>query len=287
MINRIPIRDVAAALEQTNQREFNTCGEGTVDESQFNFGCWAPLILASRGLAPSALQTVTLPARAVRVLLTAAESAVHTGHISRSDSEDLSDVVAPLLASVNFGSDGQFLRLEGCSPKDGAQVVPGQRSLHSPEEVVLRLATSLRARASLKKCAGEAVLYFTPFDARMKSDSEYRVFCPRRVAAVSQYAWYSSWRFANLPDSEAEIVVGKIMAGVQKIYDDVVAADPSTRDVGFIFDVLFDEESERIELVELNAFGEGSTTGACLFNWEKDRDILYGKTAGVEFRVAV
>jgi len=55
---------------------------------------------------------------------------------------------------------------------------------------------------------------------------------------------------------------------------------------GFSFDLFYKEETERCELVELNTFGVRSACGSCLFQWVKDRKVLYGEEEG-EFRVSV
>ncbi len=54
------------------------------------------------------------------------------------------------------------------------------------------------------------------------------------------------------------------------------------------FDLFFDDEAQRAELVELNSFGVRSPCGACLFQWVRDRAVLYDEMERdlVEFRVA-
>ena len=44
---------------------------------------------------------------------------------------------------------------------------------------------------------------------------------------------------------------------------------------GFVFDMLFVGGEKKWQLVELNPFGALSGTGAALWNWVRDRDVLY------------
>ena len=55
---------------------------------------------------------------------------------------------------------------------------------------------------------------------------------------------------------------------------------------GFSFDLFYEEETGRCELVELNTFGVRSACGSCLFQWVEDRKVLYGE-GEAEFRVSV
>ncbi len=172
-----------------------------------------------------------------------------------------------------------------------------------------RIATSERARNALRhelvapgtekgepREAG-VELYVLPFDARMASDRKYSVFCPpgpAGIAAVSQYRWFRPWRFAGRGDAEMERVAQAVLAGAEAIYSLIVAelrdgdeGDALLRRQGFSFDVLFDDEGGRCELVELNGFGARSSCGSCLFQWVRDWDVLYGGQGDVEFRVCV
>ena len=54
---------------------------------------------------------------------------------------------------------------------------------------------------------------------------------------------------------------------------------------GFSFDFFFNVGSRTYEYVELNGFGVRSNCGSCLFQWMKDRDLLYGWSNLVAFWV--
>lgn len=306
---KVDYDDVKQAITEPNQREFNTFFHTLEEapditdipsEAPYSFKRWLPLILSTRSIPPAAVQTVTLSRPQARLLLDAAEGSLQTGTVNRMFAEDLDDMIKPLLRTrLAFPPEGLFLRLDACSPKDGAQLVPGRLALHRVDEVVLRLVTSRRARNSLSHSLGDGRgsfgLFFMPFDARMRSEREYRAFCPpgaRRVTAVSQYQWHKPWRFARSDADGQHSAARTILDGVAEIHRLILAdlkdddrMDELLVEQGFSFDVFFDEGSGTCQLVELNVFGARSACGSCLFHWVKDRDQLYGKSDGIELRV--
>jgi hypothetical protein len=147
------------------------------------------------------------------------------------------------------------------------------------------------------KREGGLELFFLPFDARMASEREYRVFCAPgdgRIAGVSQYRWYKPWRFRGLGEQAQEKVVRAILEGAEAVKGLILeevgrrndAGDRLMMEQGFSFDLFYDEDTDRCSLVELNTFGVRSACGSCLFQWVDDRKVLYGEEEA-EFRVAV
>jgi hypothetical protein len=302
--------NVEQATKDPYQRQFNTSFHSfdeardlaVPSEAPYSFKRWLPLILSTRGLGPADVQTVTLSRSQARLLLNTAEGSIQAGTINRMFAEDLNDEIKPWLEKyLTFPPDGLFLRLDACSPKDGAHLVPGKIALHSVEETILRLVTSTRARNSLfnslKDRSESFDLFFMPFDSRMRSDKEYRVYCPpdgSRIGAVSQYQWHKPWEIASDDTDTRDSMTALIMDGITQIHSLILAdlkddnpTDRLLRAQGFSFDVFFDKDSGTCELVELNVFGVRSGCGSCLFQWVKDRDQLYGLTGKVEFRVTL
>ncbi|KAF6815473.1 hypothetical protein CPLU01_14122 [Colletotrichum plurivorum] len=218
-------------------------------EEPYSYSKWLPLILRSRGLPAFAYQRITL---------------------------------TPL--QLVFPPEGLFVRLDVCSPKDGAQKVPGKVSLHTIEEIILRLVTSCRCHSALEKCvaAGTPVeLFFMPFDRRLSPDKEYRVFCrpgDLRITGTSQYRWHEPWRYANRSKDQQRQIMQTICS----------AADDFFLKQGVSFDLFYDDLLKEVELVELNPFGIRSPSGSCLFHWVKDRRILYDedRNKSIEFQVS-
>lgn len=282
-------------------------------EAPYSFKRWLPVILESRNLTSSALQVVRLTVPQTRLLIQACDASIPKGSINLLLAEDVEDVIEPAFSELVFPAEGLFMRLDACSPKDGIQAVSGQVAVCSVKEAVLRLVTSLRCRNALVKSLGNiegeadggsdravAEIYFLPFNSRMMSKREYRIFCPpggQEITGISQYRWHKEWMFADRPDEEQEQVVERIIAGARELHQAIREDVDSRRHVddlllkqGFSFDVFYDEEHDTCELVELNVFGIRSGCGSCLFQWVDDRVQLYGEGSRgrrLEFRVTM
>ncbi|KAM0557220.1 hypothetical protein ACHAPJ_005484 [Fusarium lateritium] len=268
-------------------------------EAPYSFERWLPLILKTRNLNEKEAQVVKLAQAQAKLLVAASGSSIITGEPSRAYREDIEEEIIPAFSSLIFPSEGLFIRLDRCSPKDGRQTVPGRSSLHSPNDIILRLITSQRARNEIIKSLEEGVLTinltFLPFNDRMSSKREYRVYCaPRigRVTAVSQYCWHRPWLFGDQGPEDYMNVVEKIWNGILRIHREILEDLDSNNEMdqlllkqGFSFDVFYDETDGPLQLVELNVFGARSGCGSCLFHWIKDFDTLYGDGENVEFRV--
>jgi hypothetical protein len=250
------------------------------------------------------LQTILLTRPQTKIRLAATEASLPLRQVSRLFREDLAEDIAPLLhSSLIFPPEGLFLRLDECSPKDGA----GPLVLRTVQDVLVKLVTSVRARNALvhfleddsdsESQEGGVELYFLPFDERMAGDREYRVFCrpgDGRVCGISQYRWYRAWRFQGLGKPEQESVVRRVMEGAEEmrglILEEVMKGgteeDKLLLEQGFSFDLFYDEDTDACSLVELNTFGVRSACGSCLFQWVDDCKVLYGEEEA-QFRVSV
>ncbi|KAI0444157.1 hypothetical protein F4803DRAFT_512215 [Xylaria telfairii] len=274
-------------------------------QKPYSFKRWLPLILRLRGLASSDLQIVTFSLAQARLLLRVADASIPCSSINRIYREEIDEEIMPAFESLTFPPEGLFMRLDACSAKDGVQKIPGNSALRSVEAILLLLLTSLRARNALFDAVEENAkvveLFFTPWDGHMRTEREYRVFCPPfrpadslRVSAISQYRWHKQWLFYLASDEVRKKAVEKIVEGVDGIRKQIAAElDPEDEmdDLlmrqGLAFDVFFDEERDLLQLVELNVFGVRSACGSCLFQWIKDRKTLegHGEPEDVEFRV--
>ncbi|KAJ3460539.1 hypothetical protein MRS44_011406 [Fusarium solani] len=219
-------------------------------EAPYAFARWLPLILQTRKVDPSAVQTARLSRAQARLLVDA--SSIITGELSRALEEDLKDEVAPPFSSLHFPPEGLFMRLTGCSPKDGRWRDPTRPSLHSTDDIILRLTTSHRARNdivnSLESRSETVDITLLPFNARMDSRREYRVFCcpiTGNITAVSQYCWHKPWLFHCRPGTALKPVADKIWAGIvalhQQIMNDLkpdAELDNLLLRQGFTFDIL-------------------------------------------------
>lgn len=216
--------------------------------------------------------------------------------------EDIEDEIIPTLAALSFPPEGLFVRFEACSPKDGAQTVRGRRSLHTVDEIILRLVTSLRARNALSDAlesgASQVELFFVQLNPRLQTNREYRAFCPpggQIITGVSQYQWHAPWLMASRQSPEEFAgTARRIVHGIESLHGQVLEelqpddeVDRLILSQGFTFDVFFDEEDGACQLVELNTFGVRSARGSCLFQRVRDRAQLYGTKPELEFRITV
>lgn len=282
-------------------------------EAPYSFKRWLPVVLKSRNLSTSALQVVSLTTSQTRLLIQACDASIPKGSINLVLAEDVEDAIEPAFSGLVFPAEGLFMRLGACSPKDGAQSVPGQVAVRSAKEAVLRLVTSLRCRNALANAlqgieegsdsgsdGASAEIYFLPFNQRMRSEREYRVFCPpggEAITGISQYCWHKQWLFTDRSDQEKEQAMERIVAGARELHQAICADIDTGRQMddlllkqGFSFDVFYDEEHNTHELVELNVFGITSGCGSCLFQWVDDRAQLYGEGSPgrrLEFRVTM
>ncbi|KAI0879007.1 hypothetical protein GGS24DRAFT_515186 [Hypoxylon argillaceum] len=277
-------------------------------EKPYSFKRWLPLILRSRGLAASDTQVVAFSRSQARLLLQVTEASILSGSINRIYREDIDEEIAPAFEVLTFPPEGLFMRLDACSAKDGVQGVqkiPGNSPLRSVSEILLLLLTSLRARNALFNSIEENFevfeLFFIPWNGRMRSEREYRVFCPPfhstdslRISAISQYRWHMQWLFWHKSDELRKQAVEKIAEGSEAIGKQIAAElDPENEmdsllmRQGLTFDVFFDEERDLVQLVELNVFGVRSACGSCLFQWIRDRKTLEGREEAeeIQFRV--
>jgi hypothetical protein len=272
-------------------------------ETPQQYSRWLPLIFSSQRIPSDLIQTLSLTPAQGQLLLEAAGASLHTREPNRGYAEDIDDSIKPTLSTLTFPTQGLFLRLDASSPKDG---VKGTQPLRTIDEIILRLTTSYRAVNAitdlLSNGSKEVPLYFLPYNAKIRTDREFRVFCPPgdgRISVVSQYKWHARSIFASIFPELLEGKFRKILSEIGLVHAEIMAVVEERRDEldelmlkqGFTFDVMWDEEEGRGQLIELNSFGTRSGCGACLFHWLRDEDLLYGKmeleTGEVEFRVSV
>ncbi|KAF4342682.1 hypothetical protein FBEOM_3342 [Fusarium beomiforme] len=158
-------------------------------EEPCSFRRWLPLILEARNLDLNAVQIVKFTPAQAKLIIAASATSIITGEHNRAYEEDINEEIIPHLSSLKFPAEGLFMRLDHGSPKDGRQTVPGRLSLHSPNDIILRLTTSQRAQNEMRKILEEGSptidLNFLPFNKRMGSKREYRVYCAPAAGAIT------------------------------------------------------------------------------------------------------
>lgn len=314
-LNVIPYASVQDALNEAKQdfretREYNTNfhirDEITAvlpnithfnpeDQPWILLEPWLDLITSSRGLQESDIHRILLPGKFLVQLIHASQVGVHLGRISADDAEDLADtfpkvtirgdIIEDLVQKNKF-----FVRLDACSLKDA---LIGEGPVKSTTDLWTRLATSARGMTGLKdlRKAGMPInMYLFPWDETLRTDLEYRVFCPPdmgKIAAISQYEWHARWYHADVKE-EHESIPDRLLNSCKRLHQKIVAHPAMTEVLGsrgFVFDVVVDPVNQDVRLIELNDFGALSGCGACLFHWVRDARLLYGLNERVEVRV--
>ncbi|KND86606.1 hypothetical protein TOPH_08729 [Tolypocladium ophioglossoides CBS 100239] len=97
-------------------------------EAPYSFKRWLPLIMPSRNISPTALQTVTLSAAQAKLLVIASQGSIVAGSFNRTYAEDLDDEILPAFSGLKFPAEGLFMR-EQLLSQDGVHKVPGRASL--------------------------------------------------------------------------------------------------------------------------------------------------------------
>ncbi|KAI2471067.1 hypothetical protein F4781DRAFT_388002 [Annulohypoxylon bovei var. microspora] len=148
------LRDMEAPIFGINNthKRFNTSFHTQEDAPDlkvpsklpYSYKRWLPLVLRSRELSPSIVQTITIPNAQARLILRIAETSIPSGGDHLSSREEIERDIVPLFANLTFPPEGLFMRLDACSAKDGVRRNLGQSSLHTVEDVVFRLVTSAR-----------------------------------------------------------------------------------------------------------------------------------------------
>ena len=311
-----PFAAVAAALESesfTEQREYNTSfhtrEEITAvlptirhpepeEQPWILLRPWLPLIIESQRISPESVHEISLPGPFLMILFSTIRVGLSVGRVVEDDINDLvscfpktttkgCDIVA-LLERQSF-----FARVDTCSLKDA---IIGQGPITDIRDICTRLATSARATKGLRdlregKPGYPSSLFLFPWRDEIRTELEYRVFCPpgAGIAAISQYRWHQRWYHRDASTHEQVEIANKLVHACEELYDQILEHAGDERDEvtenGFVFDVVENPQTHEVQLLELNCFCAMTGCGACLLHWIEDAELLYGLREGVELRV--
>ena len=320
----IPYNAVENALAQENetlkeQREYNTVyhtreeaetalphmehhapKEHPEEQSWILLGPWLDLIMTSQGLLETDVHRIQLPGSFLVQLIYASQVGLHLGRVSEGDAEDLADAFPKTTVRGDTLEDliqrGKFFtRLDTCSLKDA---ILGKGPIQTVGDLWMRLATSARGMTGIRDLRKHdpsmpVYVYLLPWKDDMKTELEYRVYCPPltgKIAAISQYKWHAPWYHAASARPEQEGIAQRLLENCEVLHQKIMAHPAMTdklKSQGLVFDVTEDPSTQDVQLIELNEFGAMSGCGACLFHWIRDARVMYGLSEGTEVRVAV
>jgi hypothetical protein len=235
--------------------------------------------------------------------------------------KELEENIESSIRSINKqvgGNNGVFVRMSNRSPKDGAVLLPKDKTIASIYETALKgideddnnnkmvaicdvqmqllrcteskqvlnlLLTSERVYADLllaldcqeasKNDEWSTSVILREWQPKLKQDFEFRVFvCNDKVTAISQYNhWCVYDSLHGKPNQELK----------ERLHAYAMKVHPYVNQHEYVIDLAV--VGNDILVVELNPFD--STTGACMFDWRADKEILHGSTDSKEpaFRV--
>ncbi|MCJ1351365.1 MAG: hypothetical protein MMC33_001349 [Icmadophila ericetorum] len=153
------------------------------------------------------------------------------GRVGESDKEDLVEgfpsrtSAGNEIRSIFEDGAGYFMRLDACSPKDAPG---GTKPITTIEEIWRRIACSRRATAGIRNQRERdgvdqpIELFLVPWNDKMRTELEYRVFCPPptcEIAVASQYRWLEPWHFTGAKDdAAAEEKAKEVLKWVREVH---------------------------------------------------------------------
>jgi len=106
----------------------------------------------------------------------------------------------------------------------------------------------------------------------MPQDHEFRCFVTNHhLNAISQYHCYT--KFPSLQDTKYVLHIRDVITSFHESIKTGFANLPD-----YVMDVVVFPHNWTCQVIEVNPFGAHMSSGAGLFNWEKDEDLLCGKT---------
>ncbi|CAH6418994.1 Hypothetical protein HVR_LOCUS181 [uncultured virus] len=243
---------------------------------------------------PEGTITIPLSISQCKILADASKIGFLTNERSTLFKEELDEIEFYISSSLKGSKIVKwFIRLNEASPKDGRY---GCGPLMSAKEMVTSLATSVRAhRAFLTSLELNQpnILYLVPWREDWNEFLEFRVFIhKRRVTCFSQYIWHRDlgWNASNIAVVAPRIIdycdnsiIPKVDLESFVVDVTIVIPNPTIINENKI-PVIIDDTSFSIEVVELNSFGAELASGAALFHWLNDYNIMYGTHNNVVVR---
>lgn len=205
------------------------------------------------------------------------------GSISKSliEEEELDHLVSEL--SNIMKNKKYFLRSDSCSPKDS---VVGC-CVYNGNDIINSLTGSQRIFTHLSHY-DELTLILKPWkeDINPKSDKsnygmyEFRTFiCDKKLVAISSYYYYDAYDWSNI---DLDGYFNKI---IQFINTKIIELEKILETNSYTMDI-YAKPFQEVEIIELNSFGMEMCAGSALFEWKKDKDILYGKSDKIVIRLS-
>lgn len=180
--------------------------------------------------------------------------------------EELNDLYQEIHKSMKFHSQSgvgkYFVRMSSTSGKNSVPVRPFSDAL----DVLNFLITNplfLRQEFAVSK---NSYVILIPWNDSITKRSEIRLFVKnRQITCASQQYCFSCF---NYTQDELNTIVDVLSSREKLKFLDVVPYND------FVADVWMNFETRECNLIECNPFGAYSSSGAGLYNWEKDYELM-------------
>lgn len=220
------------------------------------------------------LYTFELTPREIEIMEEASRVGRLTMHRSSLVKEELNEIENRMESEIPF-PDGieYFIRMDSASPKDGHHDHQWLKSggITSAKDAIDVLSTSDRAHtAFINECNK---IYFMAWDQSMDTARELRVFVHHgKICAISQYSCSEKSLFQSLNDMELVGLGRKVVEYTLEIINRVKSIGTTS----MVADLTVNQDFS-LKLIELNSFGYWMCSGGSCFNWNTDREKMYGR----------
>jgi hypothetical protein len=212
----------------------------------------------------------------IDIILSSMEICIKVNKLSHLVEEELKPVIKRM--NDNWKDGSWFVRFNSCSPKDGKGKYPIQKARAMIEMII----SSTRARGAFQ--SGEDTLYFVKYDYDWDASRELRVFIyNQHITAISQYNPYDTSFYSDKDDRYLYDLAIRIKEYLKNIIP-VICSRVHTNDI--ICDIYLDTDV-KLHIIEFNSFGYWLPGSSVLFEWLRDKDLLYNQSDSIYFRLLV
>lgn len=179
-----------------------------------------------------------------------------------------------------FENKEYFVRSDSVSLKNGIHGVGPYKSF---DKIIESICTCRQGHSPIDKETKSIKLFLLPW-LKFEYMNEYRIFVfQNRITCISQQHLYErNYLFADLEDSEREILIKKYISIIVKYFEEKIKKDIIHMQ-NYSYDFII-KDDDKPYLVEFNSFGKEKAAGSALFHWIIDENKLYNENNLIYFR---
>ena len=185
---------------------------------------------------------------------------------------DIQNIIRRWDKYIPKSDSGYFMRLNSASPKDSFY----ECRIWSATDIIKTMVSSARVYKVINKGVREHII-LKEWNSKYidRPQYEFRVFVHEsKITAISQYHCETHFVWPNTNNNLWETIVNNIVSLYNRC----------NKFPNCVMDIYINEDLSA-ELIEFNSFGMELASGSALFEWSKDRNVLYGKENDIEIRI--